>query len=45
MISPGGVIRRAIFVTLCSVLCACGLVMDSSFDTLREALDSDMVNK
>ena len=42
---PWRIDPRAIVVTLCSVLCACGLVMDSSFDTLREALDSDMVNK
>lgn len=45
MTSPAGMARRAIVVTLCSALGACGLVMDSSFDTLCEALDADMVNK
>ncbi|WP_303635748.1 hypothetical protein [Stenotrophomonas tuberculopleuritidis] len=45
MTSPAGMARRAIVVTFCSALCACGLVMDSSFDTLQEAIDSDMVNK
>ncbi|MCU1217742.1 hypothetical protein JAK24_15415 [Stenotrophomonas maltophilia] len=38
-------LRSAFPLAACTVLCACGLVMDSSFDTLREALDSDMVNK
>ncbi|HEL4111744.1 TPA: hypothetical protein UM343_001888 [Stenotrophomonas maltophilia] len=45
MTSPAGMTRRAIVVTFCSALSACGLVMDSSFDTLCEALDADMVNK
>lgn len=45
MTSPAGMARRAIVVTFCSALGACGLVMDSSFDTLCEALDADMVNK
>lgn len=45
MTSPAGMARRAIVVTVCSALCACGLVMDSSFDTLQEAIDSDRVNK
>ncbi|MGF6416673.1 hypothetical protein ABH900_000134 [Stenotrophomonas sp. AN71] len=38
-------IKRAIMVALCTALCACGLVMDSSFDTMQEAIDSDQVNK
>ncbi|WP_459046897.1 hypothetical protein [Stenotrophomonas sp. PSU_St99] len=38
-------LRSAFPLAACTVLCACGLVMDSSFDTLREALDSNMVNK
>ncbi|WP_439448413.1 hypothetical protein [Stenotrophomonas sp. ATs4] len=37
--------RSAFPLAACTLLSACGLVMDSSFDTLREALDSDMVNK
>lgn len=45
MTSPAGMARRAIVVTVCSALCACGLVMDSSFDTMQEAIDSDKVNK
>lgn len=45
MTSPVAWARRAIVVTFCSALCACGMVMDSSFDTLQEALDSDRVNK
>jgi len=45
MTSPAGMARRAIVVTFCSALGACGLVMDSSFDTLCKALDADMVNK
>lgn len=45
MTSPAGMARRAIVVTFCSALGACGLVMDSPFDTLCEALDADMVNK
>ena len=31
-------LRSAFPLAACTVLCACGLVMDSSFDTLREAL-------
>ncbi len=45
MTSPAGMARRAIVVTFCSALCACGLVMDSSFDTLQQAIDADMLNK
>lgn len=45
MTSPAGMARRAIVVTFCSALSACGLVMDSSFDTMQEAIDSDRVNK
>lgn len=45
MTSPAGMARRAIVVTVCSALCACGLVMDSSFDTQQQAIDADMVNK
>ncbi len=37
--------RSILPLTVCTALSACGLVMDSSFDTLREALDADMVNK
>ncbi|ARZ74875.1 hypothetical protein CCR98_12045 [Stenotrophomonas sp. WZN-1] len=45
MTSPAGMARCAIVVTFCSALCACGLVMDSSFHTMQEAIDADMVNK
>ncbi|WP_350259317.1 hypothetical protein [Stenotrophomonas riyadhensis] len=37
--------RSILPLTVCTALSACGLVMDSSFDTLQQAIDADMVNK
>lgn len=37
--------RSILLLTVCTTLIACGLVMDSSFDTLQQAIDADMVNK
>ncbi|KRG52064.1 hypothetical protein ARC23_07280 [Stenotrophomonas beteli] len=32
-------------LTACTALSACGLLMDSSFDTQQQAINADMVNK
>lgn len=37
--------QSILLLTVCTALSACGLVMDSSFDTLQQAIDADMVNK
>ncbi|QDL30197.1 hypothetical protein [Stenotrophomonas maltophilia] len=37
--------RSILPLTVCTALSACGLVMDSSFDTQQQAIDADMVNK
>lgn len=41
----GNGMRRTLALAVCATLSACSLVMDSSFDTMQEALDADMVNK
>jgi len=37
--------RSTLALAVCSMLSACSLVMDSSFDTQQQAIDADMVNK
>jgi len=38
-------VKLAVALVLCVPLSACGLVMDSAFDTTQEAIDADMVDK